>query len=449
MPVGRTICSTIVCECSRSYGAGRGRHEHHLRRDREPLVERLRPVVHRRRQPEPVVHQRRLTRAVALVHAADLRHGLVGLVDEAHEVLREVVDQAVRTRARHPAVQDARVVLDARAEADLLEHLHVVLRALAQPVRLQQLALGVQGLAALVELVPDLGHGALHRPFLDVVVRRRPDRDMLEIVPDDLARQRIEVLQPLDLVAEQQHAEGRLLIGGEHLQRFPAHAERTAPQRRVVAVVLQVHELAQELVTIQEVALDDHLAVVVVRLRRTEAEDARDRRHDDHVPPREQRRRRRMAQPVDLLVDRRVLLDVEVPRRDVRLWLVVVVVGDEVLDRVHREVRPELVAQLRGQRLVVRHDQRRPLHRLDRRRHRHRLAGAGGTEQRQPTVPAFDALRQLRDRVRLIGSGRVDGIKLERRHMGNDRGRCGRTYVRLVPTALISAGVAAIAAGNG
>jgi hypothetical protein len=40
------------------------------------------------------------------------------------------------------------------------------------------------------------------------------------------------------------------------------------------------------------------------------------------------------AQPVDLVVDRGVLLDVGVARRDVGLGLVVVVVADEVLDGV-------------------------------------------------------------------------------------------------------------------
>ena len=252
----------------------------------------------------------------------------------------------------------------------------------------------------------DLGHGALHRAFLDVVVRRRPDRDVLQIVPDQLAGQRVEVLQPLDLVAEQQRPERRLLIGREDLQRVPPHAERAAPERRVVAVVLQVHELAQQLVAVHEAALDDHLAVVVVGLRRAEAEDARDRRDDDHVPAREQRRRGGMAQPVDLLVDRRVLLDVEVLRRDVGLGLVVVVVGDEVLDRVRREVRPELVAELRRQRLVVRDDQRRaaapprsspPSSSSCRCRWRP-AASARGRPARCPAASS-------RDRLRLIGGG--------------------------------------------
>ena len=173
---------------------------------------------------------------------------------------------------------------------------------------------------------------------------------------------------------------------------------------------------------------EQDLAVVVVRLRRAEAEDRRHRGHDHHVPPREQRRRGGVAQAVDLLVDRRVLLDVEVLARDVGLGLVVVVVGDEVLDRVLREVRAELVAELRRQRLVVGEDERGPLQALDRRRHRHRLAGAGGAQQRHAPGAGLDPLDQAVDGLRLVGGRRVDGVELERRHGPlNDRSRYGRT----------------------
>ncbi len=340
----------------------------------------------------------------------------MGLVDEAHEVLGEVVDQAVRARARRAAVQDPRVVLDPGAEPDLAQHLHVVLRALAQAVGLEQLALGLQLLRARVELAADLGHRALHRAFLDVVVRGRPDRDVLQVVHDQLAGQRVEVLQALHLVAEHERAERGLGVGGEDLQRVAADAERAAAERRVVAVVLEVDELAQQLVAVHVAALEQDLAVVVVGLRRAEAEDRADRGDDHDVAPREQRRGGGVAQAVDLLVDRRVLLDVEVLARDVGLWLVVVVVGDEVLDGVGREVRPELVAELRRQRLVVGEDQRGPLQPLDRRRHRHRLAGAGGPQQGHPAVAPRDRLGDAVDRLRLISGRRVDGVELERRH---------------------------------
>ena len=115
---------------------------------------------------------------------------------------------------------------------------------------LEQLALGLELGAALVELAADLLDRALHRALLDVVVRGRPDRDVLEVVADQLAGQRVEVLQALDLVAEQQRAERGLLVGREDLQRVAAHAERAAAERRVVAVVLQADELAQQLVAV-------------------------------------------------------------------------------------------------------------------------------------------------------------------------------------------------------
>ena len=51
-------------------------------------------------------------------------------------------------------------------------------------------------------------------------------------------------------------------------------------------------------------------------------------------------------------------LDVGVGARDVGLGLVVVVVGDEVLDRVVGEEALELAVELGGERLVGREDER-------------------------------------------------------------------------------------------
>ena len=123
---------------------------------------------------------------------------------------------------------------------------------------------------------------------------------------------------------------------------------------------------------------DQHVEVAG---RRAEAVDARDARDDDDVVALEQRLGGGVAHLVDLVVDRRVLLDVRVGRRDVGLGLVVVVVADEVADGVVGEERPELVVELRRERLVGRDDQRRPVHRGDHVRHGERLAAAGDAEQ--------------------------------------------------------------------
>ena len=394
-PVGRTICSTMRARVVALEVTRRGRDEHDLRRVLEELVEGLRAVVERARQTEAVLHERLLARAVALEHAADLRNGLVRLVDEADEVVREEVEQAVGPLARLAPVEEARVVLDAVAVAELAQHLHVELRALAQAVRLEQLALLLELLRARLELVADLADRALDRRAVGRVVGGRPDAHVLELL-DDLARERVEVLDLLDLVAEEDRAVGRLRVGREHLERLAAHPERAAAERGVVARVHVVDELAQDLVAVDHLALLQQRDLRVVLLRRAEAVDAGHARDHDHVAAGEQRARGGVAQAVDLLVDRGVLLDVEVLRRDVRLGLVVVVVRDEVLDRVVREELAELVAELRRQRLVVRDHERGPLDLLDRERHRGRLARAGDAEQRLEAVARLDALGERR-----------------------------------------------------
>ncbi len=391
---------------TRLVGPRRRRDEQELRHFRQELVEAERPVVERRRQPEAVVDEGLLPRAVALVHAADLRHRLVRLVDEDDVVGREVVEQRVRRGARRPAVEDPRVVLDPVAEAELAHHLEVVLGALPDPVRLQQPVLRLEEGHLLLELVLDLVVGALDRRLRGDVLGRREDRDRVELRVD-LAREGVEVRDLLDLVAEHRDAVGRLRVGGLDLDHVALHAEPPPAEERVVADVLDVDQLPQHQVAVRLLADREEDDALLVLLRRAEAVDARDRGDDDDVAARQQVRGGGVAQPVDVVVPRAVLLDVEVGLRDVRLGLVVVVVRDEVLDRVVREELPELVAELRRERLVVGDHERRPLDLLDDPGHRRGLAGAGRAEQGLVALAGLERARELGDRGRLVAGRHV------------------------------------------
>ena len=243
---------------------------------------------------------------------------------------------------------------------------------------------------------------ALDRLLLGHVVGRRPDRDVVDRV-EDLAGERVEVLDRLDLVAEEGDPVGGLGVGGKISSTSPR--TRKVPRARFVSLRRYCipTSLRKHLVAVDPLADLEEQHLLAVELRRADPVDAGDRGDDDHVAAREQRRRRRVAQAVDLVVDRGVLLDVEVLGRDVGLGLVVVVVADEVLDRVVGEELAELVAELRGQRLVVRDHERGPLDPLDRRRHREGLAGAGRAEQRLEALPALQPLGEALDRLRLVG----------------------------------------------
>ena len=114
-----------------------------------------------------------------------------------------------------------------------------------------------------------------------------------------------------------------------------------------------------------------------------------------------------MPEPVDVLVDLGVLLDKGVRARDVRLGLVVVVVGDEVLHGVVREEVGELAGELGGQGLVVRDHERGPPDLLDDPGHRVRLARPGDAEKRLRPQPGVQPGGELLYGLRLVAGRSV------------------------------------------
>src|SRR5581483_1000503 len=318
------------------------------------LVEAERPAVERAREAEAVVDEHFLARAVAAIHAVELRGGLVRLVEDDERVVREVVEERRRRLAGLAGAEMPRVVLDAGAGADLLQELEVVARALLEALRLDELARVPELAEAVVELLRDRAERALEEVLGRDVVALGVDVDRVEL-GEDLAGERVDLADLVDLVAEELDAESAvLLVRGDDVEHVAARAEGAAVEVGVVPLVLDLRERAEHLVALDGLAAAERDAEAEVGLGRAEAVDARDRGDDDHVPAREQAPRRAVAQAVEPLVHRRVLLDVDVGRRDVGLRLVVVVVADEVLDRVLGEELAQLLEELRRERLVVR-----------------------------------------------------------------------------------------------
>ena len=223
-----------------------------------------------------------------------------------------------------------------------------------------------------------------------------------------LAGQRVDFVDRLDLVAEQRDAPGAVFVmRRKQLDRVAAHPERAAEEIVVVAPVLQFDKSGEQLGAVDPVALGERQGHLRIGLDRADAVNAGDRGDDDDVAPLEDRPRRRVAHPVDLLVERRFLFDIGVGARDVGLGLVIIVIGDEILDRVLREEALHLAVELRGQGLVRGEDDRRTPGALDDMRHREGLARAGDAEQHLVALAAAEPLAQLVDRLRLV-AGRLE-----------------------------------------
>ena len=76
------------------------RHRHCLRPHRVPFVEAKRAIVDAARQAEAIFGERQLAAMVAARHRADLRHGLVALVDDHECIVGKIVERRWRRRAR-------------------------------------------------------------------------------------------------------------------------------------------------------------------------------------------------------------------------------------------------------------------------------------------------------------------------------------------------------------
>jgi hypothetical protein len=232
---------------------------------------------------------------VAARHRSDLRHGLMALVDEQQGVLGQIFEKRGRRLARQAAGQETRIILDSGARARRGDHLKVEIGALLEPLRLEQLALGMKLLEALGELVLDRLHRLLQSRPRRHIMRVRINLDVIErrhLLP----RQRIELDDLLDIVAEEIDAPGGVLImGGENLQIVATDPEIAAREGLVVALVLERHELADDLALIDDIALLQREGHRRISLDRADAVEARDRGDDDHVVPFQERARRRVA----------------------------------------------------------------------------------------------------------------------------------------------------------
>src|SRR5438093_1700546 len=251
------------------------------------LRERERAVVERARQTEAVVDQDLLPRAVAEIHPAHLRNGDVGLVDEREEIRREVIEKGPRTAPRRPAREVTRVILDPGAGPRLAEHLEIEVGALSQALGLEQPVRVLE----LLHTVDELDLDVLDR-FQKLLARRdevpgRVDVDLVALCKH-LSGERVELRDPLDVVAKELDAHRELLIGRLDLERVPSDPELPAHEVGVRPLILDVDEMPKDRVAPNALALvqpDRHRAVLD---RRSESVDARDRGDDDHVAPLEQ-----------------------------------------------------------------------------------------------------------------------------------------------------------------
>jgi hypothetical protein len=259
-------------------------------------------------------------------------------------------------------------------------------------------------------------HGLLRFQFgldlLDHLVHSLAGRDVvgggengdLGGLVEDFAGQRVHEADSLDGIAEELNPGDDLLVFRLDFQGVAADAEGASVEGDLVAGELHRNELFEGFGKVESGVRfegDDGFSVFAGRAEAVDAADGSD--HND-VAALEERVGGGVAQSLNFLVRTGVFFDIQVRAGDVGFGLVVVVVRDEVLDRVIRKECAELLAKLGGEGLVVGKNQRGALGFCDDARHRIRFSRSGGAEKGLESVPGFEAIDEAGNRGGLVAA---------------------------------------------
>ena len=188
----------------------------------------------------------------------------------------------------------------------------------------------------------------------------------------------IDFRNPVNFVTKEFNSNGSAgPIGRIHFQCIPTQPELISGKVDIIAFITNFCQLSQDF--IQRAHLShpkgDHHALIVNRV--TQAIQTADRRNHDHISAFEKRRCGTMTQPVNFFVDGGILFDVGICMSNVGFRLVVIVIGNEILNRIIGEEFPELRTKLGSKGLIMGKNQCGAVQLFNNRCHSEGLTGTG------------------------------------------------------------------------
>ena len=200
------------------------------------LLECQRTVVEGCWQTETIFHEVRFPGTVATIHGTYLGDGDVALVDNHQIVVGEEVEQAVRAFASLSAVEVTAVVLDARAMAQLLNHLHIILHTFLYP-------LGLDGVTGFLEESYLFYQVVLYLPDGDIglFLCGHEEVGRIELILlescQTIERYCVDLFQRVYLVIPESHTEHHLAISHSDVYCVALHTEAASLEVDIVSYI--------------------------------------------------------------------------------------------------------------------------------------------------------------------------------------------------------------------
>ena len=161
------------------------------------------------------------------------------------------------------------------------------------------------------------------------------ENDIVKIASDNLAGNDIYLAYPVDLVAKKLYPHRNVGgVSGHYLNSIPSYPELGTGKTDIVSFVLYADKVCDKLFSGLFLTLADRYHHRLILLGVAHRVDTRNAGDYDDVTALCYCGGRRVAQPVDILVDVGVLLDINVLAGDISFGLVIVVIRNKVFHRV-------------------------------------------------------------------------------------------------------------------
>src|SRR6266568_3080498 len=265
-------------------GTRRRGHIHDLVHAVLEFLEGERAIIEGGGHAEAVVHQRLFAGAVTVKHAAHLGNGLVRFVNEKQIVLGDVVEKSRRSFAGQTATEMPGIIFDAVTVANGAHHFNIKKRALHDALGFDKFSLLLEFLFPPLELFLNADDSAVALVLRHDVMGFRVDGNagQVFVARTNFAGERIDLPKSVNLISPHFDAIALIFVGGVNLDHVAANAESAATQV-FAALVLNVHETAEERLSRSLVALFQHDQHSVIGFGRAETVDAGNGGDDDDV----------------------------------------------------------------------------------------------------------------------------------------------------------------------
>ena len=267
-----------------------------------------------------------------------------------------MVKQRAGARTRRTACKHTRIVLDAAAKSNFSQHFDVVICTLRNALCLKRTVICFIKRNTLRKFILQIRNRTLQLLSGYHVMRSRKYNGVLQY-RYGFAGQHGCLCNTVNLITEKfyaYHTLGR--IHRTNIHNIAVYTESAALQCNIVPLILDPNKFLNQRVTRHFHARTNRHRHSTVFIRRTKRIDTRNGWYNDNIRTLCQCHCRTMPQSVNFIVDRRILFNIAVRTRNIRLRLIIVIIGYKIFYRIFRKKFFKLAIKLPRQCLIVCND---------------------------------------------------------------------------------------------